>query len=50
MSICTTYIRKRSREPPKTAKAAALQIVLQVMLLIRVLACYHILYNSLNRV
>lgn len=45
-----TYIRVRTREPPKTAKSTALQIVLQMMLLTRVFAGYHVLYDSLNRV
>jgi len=42
------YICIGSREPPKTTKAAALQIMLQVMLLIRIFAGYHVLYDSLN--
>lgn len=43
-----TYIRVRSREPPKTAESAALQIVLQMMLLVRVFAGNHVVYDSLN--
>jgi hypothetical protein len=44
------YICIGSREPPKTTEAAALQIMLQVMLLIRIFAGYHVLYDSLNSV
>lgn len=45
-----TYIRIRPCKSPKTAESAALQIVLQMMLLIRVFAGYHVLYDSLNSV
>lgn len=45
-----TYIRIRPCESPKTAESAALQIVLQMMLLVRVFAGYHVLYDSLNRI
>jgi len=44
----TYFYSKRACDPPKTAESTALQIVLQMMLLIRVFAGYHILYDSLN--
>lgn len=45
-----TYVRVRPCKSPKAAESAALQIVLQRMLLTRVFASYHVLYDGLNGV